>query len=244
MNALEPLLARLRSVAERVDRLSLRERMLVFGASVVVAYVAWQALLMDPLAARAAAAGQRIAEVQARTEQLDATTAAGDPRVQAIERKHALETRLAELDTQLREAAGGYVPPERMADLLRDVLAGQRGLRLVSLRNLPVESLASPVRSAAPGTSGSAAPPASNGEPDAHDVSGAAVPVDAGPFVHPVEVVVDGDYASVVAYLHALEALPWRVQWRRLDVAAGGYPQNRVRIELATLGLARTWLSV
>jgi len=45
--------------------------------------------------------------------------------------------------------------------------------------------------------------------------------------------VVEGDYASVVAYLRALEALPWRIHWRKLELTAGEYPTNRVRLVIA-----------
>jgi MSHA biogenesis protein MshJ len=221
------LVDRLRGAGERVDRMSLRERVLVFVVGVALLYVAWQTLLMDPIAARGRAAQHRLEESRARLEKIDAAGAAGDPRVQTLERRRALQDRLSTLDARLREAAGGFVPPDRMADVLRDVLASQRGLRLVSIRNLPVVDLGITSPAAAPATA----------TPD-------AAPAESGPFVHPVEIVVEGDFASIVAYLRAVEGLAWQVQWRRLDLAAGDYPKNRVRIELGTLGLTRAWLSV
>lgn len=237
MNALAPTLARTRALAERVDRLSLRERVLVFGAAVALAYVAWQSLLMDPLAARASAAEQRLVEVGERLQAVDATLAAGDPRSQALARRRALTDRVEALDATLQEAASGYVPSERMTEMLRDVLESQRGLRLVTLRNLPVQSLASVV------PAGAVAPGAEAGSPPSS--AGSTLQVEAqGPFVHPVELIVEGDYAAILDCLQALERLPWRLQWRRIDVAAGEYPVNRVRIELGTLSLSREWLSV
>ncbi|HUO95258.1 MAG TPA: hypothetical protein VMT92_03420, partial [Steroidobacteraceae bacterium] len=67
---------------------------------------------------------------------------------------------------------------------------------------------------------------------------------DRGPFLHPVEVVVEGDYLSIVNYLHALERLPWRIHWQRLELLAGDYPSNRVRIVIGALSLSRDWMSV
>lgn len=230
-----PLVDRLRGAGERVDRMSLRERVLVFLAGVALLYVAWQTLLMDPIAARGRAAQHRLEETRARLEKIDAAGVAGDPRVQALERRRALQDRLATLDTRLREAAGGFVSPDRMADVLRDVLASQRGLRLVSIRNLPVVDLG--ITSTAAATATTTGTPTATATPD-------AAPAESGPFVHPVEIVVEGDFASIVAYLRAVEGLAWQVQWRRLDLAAGEYPKNRVRIELGTLGLTRDWLSV
>ena len=215
------LAAAVRPYAERIDALSLRERVLVFGAGVVLLYVAWQSLLMDPLAARASAAERRLQELQQRTVQAASVGAAleGSPALALAARERALRERLAVLDAQLQDASSGYVAPERMVELVREVLERQQGLRLVVLRNLPVESLAA---------SADAAPAA-----DA-----------TGPFVHPVELVVEGDYLAIVAYLDALEQLPWRMQWRRLELESRDYPVNRVRLELATVGLSRAWLGV
>ena len=66
---------------------------------------------------------------------------------------------------------------------------------------------------------------------------------DRGPFLHPVEVVVEGDYLSIVNYLHELEKLPWRIHWQRLELLAGDYPSNRVRIVVGALSLSRDWMA-
>jgi MSHA biogenesis protein MshJ len=222
MSTLSELAERARPLIERVNALSLRERALLFGAGTALISVAWQVMLMDPLAHRAQAAEQRLEDARSHLEATDrATTAAAqDPAVIAAARNLALRQRGERIEAQLAEAARDYVSPDRMADLLRQMLANQQGLTLVSLRNLPVESLAG---AATPGT---------------------PAPEDRGPFVHPVELVVEGDYLSVLAYLEALERLPWRMHWQRLELKAGVYPVNRVRIVIGALSLSRDWMSV
>jgi MSHA biogenesis protein MshJ len=225
---------KLKPLIERIDQLSLRERGLIFGGGVALLYVAWQALLMDPVTVRARKAEQRLVEVQRRSQVADeaSLSAAQDPAVAAAARNRALEQRLREIDAELATAAQGYVAPERMTELLRELLAGAQGLRLVSLRNLPVESLSRPA-TAATTAAGPAVPPAA---PPAT--------ADRGPFLHPVEVVVEGDYLSIVGYLHELEKLPWRIHWQRLELLAGDYPSNRVRIVIGALSLSRDWMAV
>jgi len=66
---------------------------------------------------------------------------------------------------------------------------------------------------------------------------------DPGPFLHPVEIVVDGNYVDVVAYLRALEALPWRIHWQQLELRSED-SGNRVRIIIGALSLSRYWMSV
>jgi MSHA biogenesis protein MshJ len=180
---------------------------------------------MDPLTARAKVAEQHLADARRQmtiSEQIGAA-AAHDPAVEAALRNGALAARLAALDSDLNSVAHGYVAPERMTELLRSLLAKQQGLTLVSLANMPVESLSPP----------SASKPAA-----------AIAPDDRGPFLHPVEMVVEGDYGSVLAYLRALEAMPWRIHWQRVELTAGDYPVNRVRIVIGALSLSRYWMTV
>jgi MSHA biogenesis protein MshJ len=222
---------RLKPLLERIDQRSLRERALIFGAGVALLYVAWQALLMDPLTVRARGAEQRLVEARRRSQLADeeGLAAAQDPAVAAASRNRALAQRLREVDAELSAAAQGYVAPERMTELLHGLLAGQQGLRLVSLRNLTAESLSRPATAG-----GEMAAPA----------GAAAAPADRGPFLHPVEVIVEGDYLSIVNYLHELEKLPWRIHWQRLELLAGEYPSNRVRIVIGALSLSRDWMAV
>ncbi len=130
-------------------------------------------------------------------------------------RNRALSQRLDSLDGELKSLAQGYIAPDHMTELLRALLAEQHGLKLVSLANLPVESLS---RSAG----------AKPDEPIAPD--------DHGPFLHPVEMVVEGDYASVLAYLRSLEAsaladsmAPARTDHRRLSVQPGSAGHRRAQ---------------
>jgi MSHA biogenesis protein MshJ len=216
---------KVRPLVERLDGFSLRERALVFGAGVALLYVTWQSLLMDPLTVRGKAAEQHLADARqqmAMSEQIGAAVA-HDPAVEAALRNGALAARLAALDSNLSSVAHGYVAPERMTELLRSLLSEQRGLTLVSLANLPVESLSLP---------------------SASKREAAIASDDRGPFLHPVEMVVEGDYGSVVVYLRALEALPWRIHWERVELTAGDYPVNRVRIVIGALSLSRYWMRV
>jgi MSHA biogenesis protein MshJ len=222
-----PFVLRLTTLAERLDGLSIRERGLIFFAGATLVYIAWQTLLMGPLTMREQNAEQRLTEARRRLsdiEHVDSTVmATADPLISAANRNRALEGRLKALDAQLQTAAQDYVAPQRMTAMLREMLAQQHGLRLVSLVNLPVVSLSPPPAGAAAGS------PASK---------------DLGPFLHPVELAVDGDYASILAYLRALEGMPWRMHWQQLDLRTGDYPVNHVRIVIGALSLSRDWISL
>jgi MSHA biogenesis protein MshJ len=59
-----------------------------------------------------------------------------------------------------------------------------------------------------------------------------------------VELVVVGDFGSIVAYLRVLEGLPWKIHWQELELTAQDYPSNRVRIVIGSLSLSSDWIAV
>ena len=72
--------ARLAKIAQNVDRLTLRERLFLFAALLVVLVGAWEAVLASPLAAREKIAGETTNALRDRIETLNqsvAATAAG-----------------------------------------------------------------------------------------------------------------------------------------------------------------------
>ena len=231
MNALRAVGARIAPLAERFNALAVRERGLLFAAALTIVYFTWQYTLMDPLLARGQRAMQRLDQARHHLTAIGAAGAAvgDDPLLLAVSRNRALKARLATLNGEMQAAAQGYVAPERMAGMLREMLAGQQGLTLVTLSNLPVTSLSQSPTGAA----------------DAGDAAaGAKDADDSGPFLHPVEMVVEGSYGDIVSYLRSLESLSWRVYWQRLELDAGVYPRNRVRIVIGALSLSRDWISV
>jgi MSHA biogenesis protein MshJ len=204
------------NAARRFDALTLRERMLVAAGVLAIVFVMWDAAIMQPLADHKARLSTELSDLQNGIDDTaDAETT--DPLQLAVRDRTVLKEQLNDTDRKLEAAADGLIPPERMIGVIRDVLSRQRGLKLVSLQNRAVAPLAPPL-----------------------DETVAAT----GPYVHPVEVVVEGSYFDVLAYLRELESLPWRFYWKTFDLSTTQYPTNRVRIELSTLSMDRAWLGV
>jgi MSHA biogenesis protein MshJ len=213
-------------LVKRFEALSLRERALVVFAVLGLLVGAWDTMLMDPLSRTRSSLEAELN--QAGTIGANAQNAdASDPRQISMTRAGELQTQLHEVDAQLANTASGFVASNRMIEVLHDMLDRQGRLSLISIRNLPVTSLITPVvvEGAAPADADSPAQP----QP---------------PYVHAIEIVIDGEYADILDYLSALEALPWKFRWSTLDLSTEGYPRNRVRIQLSTLSLESTWLGV
>jgi MSHA biogenesis protein MshJ len=223
---------RLAEAIQRFDAMDVRRRGLLFALALALLFFAWQSLFMDPLAARRQRAQQRLADSRqqfGKIEQLGASLGV-DPLLNAVERNRALRARLAALDAQLQADARGYAGPQQVGTLLRDVLAARHGLTLVSLANLPPRSLmdAGPAQASTPAAAAASAVDSDQG----------------GPYLHPVELVVEGSYGEILEYLRALERMPWQIYWQRLDMQALDYPANRARIVVGALSLSREWISL
>lgn len=224
--------AALESTTARFDSMSVRERGLIAIAALATLIMVWTVALFDPLTARRVSLSAELDSLQqsiiVSAQTLDETTLT-DPVSSALAKEEQLRKQLADINARLASKSAGLIPPERMVQVIQDVLARQHGVTLISLHNKPVTTLMPAGRN-----SPSAATPASE--------SFAAN--SAGLYVHPVELVIEGPYLDILAYLHALEALPWRLYWKLLDLETTHHPTNRVRIELNTLSMDKDWIGV
>lgn len=216
--------ASIQKAAARFDGMTLRERTLVTAAALVAVLMLWMLSFMDPVASRRAALIDEMANIEAAIEAgVSPDQLPDDPGHMALAKEKKLKVQLDEVNAKLAATSAGLIPPERMVQVIRDVLEGQHGITLVSLHNKPVTTLVEPTRS-----DNSEAPPAEA----------------TGPYMHPVELLLEGSYLDVLAYLQTLEALPWRFYWKVLELRTTEYPTNRVRIELGTLSMDKEWLGV
>jgi MSHA biogenesis protein MshJ len=222
------------NATSRFNAMSLRERGMIAVAVLAVVVLLWDRFLMSPLQAKKEHLTQEIGEVHKNlallTESIEGRSH-DNPLTLAMEQRKSLTQSLAAVDKELQSASAGLIAPQRMLSALRDVLNNQQGLRLVSMRNLPVASLLPPAQQL--------------DEAKASQEKRNAAPVAAtGPYVHSLEIVVEGGYLDVLHYLQSVEALPWRFYWQVLELKTTEYPINHVRIRLNTLSMDKEWLGV
>jgi MSHA biogenesis protein MshJ len=210
-------LAPIEAGAARFNHLTVRERVLIVAAVLAAIVTLWDMLLMGPLETKRKVRLADLSTLQssmAATSQAVEAARANDPITVALGQIKAAQRALAVVNSELDSTSAGLLPPERMAEVIHDMLHQRPNIGLISLRSEPVASLLQQ--------------PAD----------------DAGPYIHPVEVVLEGRYLDILQYLRALEALHWRLYWKTLELDSAHYPLDRVRIELSTLSLDRTWLGL
>jgi MSHA biogenesis protein MshJ len=222
--------ARWLKLAARIDALTTRERALVFVAGlVVIAFLAWIAVLQPlaarnrALAARLVAQADTLAALAAQKRELEDRLRAG-PDEALRSRIAELDARLQTVDAALADVQSGLIEPAQMSGVIKEMLARNPALRLLGLRTLP-------------------ATPFGDREPSSASAA-SADEMHAGIYKHGLEITVEGSYPDLLAYAAHLENLPARVLWNRTRVDASGYPRVTMTLTLYTLSLERTWLTI
>ena len=241
----DDLKQRWRKLAAKVDALSLRERVMAFGASAALVIFLLFSLFLNPLFTKQKLLNETMATDQQMIAGIDAEILLKisgngvDPDARDRKELERLHQELTRLTNTLRMAQGGLVPPERIVFLLERLLKQQPRLRLVSLKTLP----SAPVAGAAPkagaaSTALSATPPAACTPP--------APVLKSAPLLyrHGVEVVLRGGYIDMVNYMEALETMPTHVFWGDAKLEVEQYPNASLRLTLFTLSLDDKWISL
>ena len=218
MDYVNEIRARVAPLLAKIDALSLRERLLVLLSCLLVIAALWYTLLMQPLAQRAA---QSRTEIVALEDRIAAANRSLEEQIMQLggggtehrSRIASLQRRIDEINKTLGNHAAELIDPAEMARVLEGVLKEQSRLDLVRIRNTTPESL-------------------SVGDDE-----------DAATFYrHGLEIEVEGSYAACLAYLDAIEALPWRLYWQMLEIEVIEYPHNRIRLEVSTLSVDEEWI--
>lgn len=238
--------ARLKQWALAYDALSLRERGMLLAAGAAVVMFIFYFLLLNPLLVKRTLLTGAIAQKNMEMANIDKeialtrTAHQTDPDQDARARLAALLKETDGLRGDLRRGQHGLVAPERMVSLLENLLRQHARLRLVSLRTLPVEAVGTPAVTATPAVP-AAGVDATAGATVASPPAPAATPV---LHRHGVEVVVQGSYADMLAYMQALQAMPTSVFWGQAQLDAQAYPAASLTLTLHTLSTDESWMAL
>jgi len=207
--------------AERVDNASLRERVLLFGAAALALVFIVNAALIDPLRAKnrklVAETAQRQTELRTLQSEVQrlAQLRAADPDAQRQKQAAELRAELAALEASIVEEQRRFTSPQRMRQVLEEMLERDRRLRLVDLKTLPITDLA--------GTQGQA---------------GRSI------FRHGLELTLSGSYLDLHAYLAALERMSTQLYWGKVEMSVSAYPVVTLKLTVYTLSFDKAWLVV
>ncbi|MGI9328047.1 MAG: hypothetical protein ACR2PZ_22695 [Pseudomonadales bacterium] len=225
MNVLQ---AKLAPLLERFIELSLRERLLVGAGLLGLTWMIWQFTLGATVSEQEVKIIRDVqllrADLQAAAQEQERlrTTRKADPNEALLAEQKALKALLTELNSSVTGSLSRFVPPERMTQVLQDVLSEHPGLKLKLVQRLPTIAL---LQEPVPGEQ-------------------AQQPGPGNLYMHPIRLEFEGRYFDVLAYLRSLEEGDWQFNWRRLDFTTQTYPTGHAVIEIETLSRDKRWLGV
>ena len=224
-----------------IDGMSLRERAMIFVAAVFVVIALMKMTLLDPLLSRQKMLSAQVVQQQEKMKELRAQI---ENLLQAkLDNEHSpLRNRQAQLKQQLQDQSSylqsrqdHLIEPNKMADLLKQVLNKNGSLQLVELKTLPVSLLIEK-----PQTAEGAAQATAANSPDKKPQPGAQKQI----FKHGVQITVRGGYLDLMRYVTALENMPAQMFWGGASLSVEKYPDAVFTLTVYTLSLDKTWLSV
>jgi len=223
----------LKKLTEKIDALSLRERVILFATITLVLLFLVDRLLLQPQFIRQKQLAAQILQDQARMKDIQAGIQQKimarnvDPDAANKARLDALKREFTQAQRGLMALHKGLVAPDRMSSLLEDILKRNDQLRLIGLKTLPVAAI------------GDSVDQVSGDKPGA-----AVVPTAAHIYKHGVELTIRGNYPAMLRYMAELEAMPWQLYLSKAALMVDEYPQATLTLTLFTLSLDRTWLNL
>lgn len=222
-------------LANKMDGLALRERALIFLAVAFLLISLINLLFLDPLLSKQKNMSDQVVQTQEKTKEMQAQIqimlqAKQDDAASPVRhRLSQMKQQLKEGDDYLKSRRDRLVSPDKMVDVLEQVLSKNTRLQLVNLNTLAVtplidKQLSQAMTDAVLGQPGSA---------ESKQV-----------FKHGVQITVRGSYADLLDYLTALEHLPTQMFWGSTEMKVESYPEVTLTLTLYTLSLDKIWLQI
>ena len=237
-----------RALQRRFDQCAPRERLLLIGAAAAVVLMLADALWLGPALTQYRAAqrqqleaGMALGALQAEVRTL-AERKVGLARQQQAELSHWRQ-RVRDGDSALRRHEDSLVGPDRMLELLAQLLARHGEVRVRALQSLGRSDLLAAQPGGPPGPARPAA------APEALPTGAAAAPADAPPLLpslyrHGVELVLEGGFNDLLQTLKALEALPQHLLWGSVSLRVEQHPRSVLTLRAYTISRDRHWLEI
>jgi len=200
---------------------SVRERLILTAALAAGLVLVFEAISWAPERKRLQAAEIQIASLKQQSDalqhELDVLDQqeALDPDAAVRRQLDAFNQQADTLDGKLRAKAIQLLTPDQARTMLHDLIASARGLKLVGLQTRPPTPLV--------------------------ETEGLDLPV---LYRHGLVIDLQGDYLALLAYVQALEQLPWRIYWYGLEVQADAPGARSFRLNLYTISLHKEWIRV
>lgn len=198
------------------NKMSLRERLIMFGALVLCTVVISYYWIIEPAVLEQSKAKITLQKSVKQAKSLKNDIAKGNKQLQEdpleeINNKIAFtETTLAKINTQLDDKLVKFIHAQKMPIALTKVLANTPGVKITALKSLPVKVF-------------------NASQQKVKDATHALF------YQHSLEITLQGNYNAIYQYLLNVETLQDNFYWSSLDYKVSNYPIADVTIQIYTL---------
>ena len=209
-----------KDLLEKFNNLSTREKTILFSTLLIVVWGAWDAYLYQPIIKKQEQLTRELSTIKIQLSALQQAAtqieAIGkiDPNQANKQKLTEVKTELQRLKQQLDIGDKKFVPANLMAEVLRDMLKQNTGLKLLKLETLPVTTLSEPGQQKS------------------------------WVYRHGLSITLSGNYFNTLNYLKSLESLPWRFNWDAIDYQVIEYPVAETTLKVYTLSFEENWLGL
>jgi MSHA biogenesis protein MshJ len=209
---------------QRFDAQSIRERGLIGFTLVVVTAFLWWNNYATPLISEVEmlqTENQRIEREIENTRnivsQIRNSIASGvhrEKKAQLVK----LERDLVAIEDQLQTTTVELIDPEKMFQLLNELIYRDSKLKLLSLKRREVKP----------------AIPVAEGEEVGQP----------GIYRHVLEIEFAGKYLDILSYMETLEALDWKLLWDEIEIVSDEHPVVTFKLVISTLSTRKEWVGI
>jgi MSHA biogenesis protein MshJ len=219
-------------LSQKFTALNARERWMIFGAVLCVFYGLYSYSL-EPVLQRQQVLKNEISQDVMQRQSLEQQLAVFTTQNKDVSatpeqlQVQALQDNIIALNQEIENLKNTLIRPEKMPDLLSDLLHQNEKLTLVSLKTLPPKGLFEEVN------------------PTKKVVNQNDLPI----FKHGVEISIKGHYLDLLNYITGVEDMPWHVLWDKANLEVESepttpFPLSQITLTVYTLSLDKNWLSI
>lgn len=217
----------IKEIEKKVNKMVIRERVLVLLTTLVAVYFVWDSFIYSSLFSSkekkiksATAIRRKITSMQTELDKVSAAIKI-NPVQNLKDDVTKLKNQNRELEGKISKLMEQLIPPKDMANLLGRLLAADDKLKLISIKNIPEVPLFVDTEAK-----------------DKEAVKKFQV------YKHGLEVEFEGTYMDTLSFLKVIEKLKWKLLWGEFSYSVKAYPNAQVKLLIETLSADSSWIGI
>ncbi len=220
----------LQSATTYLNALSLRERILALIVLIAVIYIVFNGVIFQKLEQHYAQLQNQQQQLLAQQQQFSTVLVENTAKLAAANHSeaeikniiHQTQLQIKATEQSLKSVFNKLVPPQKITELLRNLLLQTSGLKLVSLSNEPVNAISFN----------------DNENNDDRTTSESVL------YEHATIIKLTGNYQQLYQYLLSLEQSDWGLFWDKLQYKVTEYPQADITLRVYTISTDKHWIGL